>query len=498
PPDALDPLVALSPSDPRYPELIKRSFNPRFVSHPDLLHLPYSVEQVEKAVERAVGRGQRLTVRSGGHCLDNLVGDPAFKVLLDMSAMNRTWYDGDLRAFVVEPGATLGELFTDLYLGWRVTVPAGVCPAVGVGGHIAGGGYGPLSRQHGLCVDHLYGVEVVTIDKSGRAKTVLATNRPDDPNRDLWWAHTGGGGGNFGIVTKYLFRTPGVAGNDPTKLLPSPPDRVFMTWAVFPWAGLTQDGFVRLVKNHNAWHAANSAPGTPTAALHSALHLNTQKEENIYLEIRNDSTAPGAKQLLDDYIAAVSNGVGVKPTVSTTDDLWLTNATYEFPATIPPRTKSKGSHLRKPLAESQIVELYKGLTDPDYKGQCLVYFAAYGGKINTVSPTGTAIPQRDSIMKLWFSASWPDASADEASVDWLRRFYQRVFGDTGGMPVPNDRYDGCYINYPDIDAKDPAWNKSGVPWSTLYYKQNYPRLQRVKAAYDPNNVFRHPLSIDPA
>lgn len=92
----------------------------------------------------------------------------------------------------------------------------------------------------------------------------------------------------------------------------------------------------------------------------------------------------------------------------------------------------------------------------------------------------------------------PNAADDEESVDWVRRFYQRVFADTGGMPVPGDRYDGCYINYPDIDSKDPAWNRSGVPWSTLYYKQSYPRLQRIKAKYDPNNIFRHALSIEPA
>lgn len=133
-----------------------------------------------------------------------------------------------------------------------------------------------------------------------------------------------------------------------------------------------------------------------------------------------------------------------------------------------------------------------------YKGQCLVYFAGYGGQVNAVGSNATAVPQRDSILKLWFSASWPNAADDEESVDWVRRFYQRVFADTGGMPVPGDRYDGCYINYPDIDSKDPAWNRSGVPWSTLYYKQSYPRLQRIKAKYDPNNIFRHALSIEPA
>ena len=66
----------------------------------------------------------------------------------------------------------------------------------------------------------------------------------------------------------------------------------------------------------------------------------------------------------------------------------------------------------------------------------------------------------------------------------------------GGVPVPDANTDGSYINYPDVDLADPAWNTSGVPWHTFYYKDNYPRLQQVKKRYDPRNVFRHALSIE--
>jgi FAD/FMN-containing dehydrogenase len=70
-----------------------------------------------------------------------------------------------------------------------------------------------------------------------------------------------------------------------------------------------------------------------------------------------------------------------------------------------------------------------------------------------------------------------------------------VWSATGGYPVPGDQADGCYVNNPDPDITDPAFNRSGVPWHTLYYKGNYPRLQRVKAAYDPRGVFRHAQSV---
>ena len=95
-------------------------------------------------------------------------------------------------------------------------------PEVGAGGHFCGG-YGPLSRLHGSVVDHLDAVEVVVVNRAGVARSVIATRDPKDPNHDLWWAHAGGGGGNFGVVTRYWLRTPGAAGDDPAKLLPRAP-----------------------------------------------------------------------------------------------------------------------------------------------------------------------------------------------------------------------------------------------------------------------------------
>jgi hypothetical protein len=70
-----------------------------------------------------------------------------------------------------------------------------------------------------------------------------------------------------------------------------------------------------------------------------------------------------------------------------------------------------------------------------------------------------------------------------------------VFAATGGVPVPGPDAEGCYVNNPDADLSDPALNRSGVPASTLYHGANYPLLQRIKAAYDPHDVFRHAQSV---
>jgi aclacinomycin oxidase len=121
--------------------------------------------------------------------------------------------------------------------------------------------------------------------------------------------------------------------------------------------------------------------------------------------------------------------------------------------------------------------------------------ATYGCRVNTVAPDATASPHRGSIFDAACSVGWMDPAAGDASLAWVRAFYRDLFAESGGVPVPGDRYDGCMINHPDVDLTDSALNTSGTPWHTLYYRQNYPRLQRVKARWDPRNVFHHALSI---
>jgi aclacinomycin oxidase len=194
--------IEVRPGDPRYDSLL-RGDNFRFVGRPEEIRVVSSTDQVVNAVSDAVRSGRRVAVRSGGHCFENFTADPEVKLLLDLSPMDAVGFDEKRAAFAVQPGATLGHVYTTLFKGWGVTLPAGGCPEVGAGGHFSGGGYGPLSRRYGSVVDHLYGVEVVVVDRRGRVRPVIATREPGDPNRDLWWAHTGGGGGNFGVVTRY-------------------------------------------------------------------------------------------------------------------------------------------------------------------------------------------------------------------------------------------------------------------------------------------------------
>lgn len=140
--------------------------------------------------------------------------------------------------------------------------------------------------------------------------------------------------------------------------------------------------------------------------------------------------------------------------------------------------------------------LYKALIDPAYQGpDSTVLFVPYGGKVNTVQSDATATAQRDVMCKMVMAAAWTDPAEASKHLTWLRKLYANVYRDTGGAPVPNDTNAGSYINYPDTDLADPAYNKSGTPWHDLYYLGNYPRLQQIKAKWDPHNVFHHKLAI---
>ncbi|MEU3898128.1 FAD-binding protein [Streptomyces sp. NPDC045251] len=492
--------ITVRPADTRYPELI-RGTNQRWVGRPDYVRLVYTADQVVDAVREAVGAGKRVAVRSGGHCYEGFTTDPEIKIVIDLSELTDISFDARRRVFVVEPGAWLSDLYCALFKRWGVTLPGGSCPSVAAGGHIVGGGYGALSRMFGLTVDHLYGVEVVVVGEDGTVRKVVATRDSEDPElRDLWWAHTGGGGGNFGIVTKYLLRTPGATGTDPATLLPRPPAELLTSTVTWSWEGMTQAGFKRLVKNYGDWFAAHGSPDSACLDLFSQLKAAHRSGGAITLVTQIDATRPDAEQDLEAFVAAVGRGV---PTAAgaVTQRLPFLHATRwpGFAGGDPTlRFEDKSAYMRASFPDDQLTAMYRHLTRTDYGNPAaLLLIAGYGGRVNAVDADATAVPQRDSVMKLQYLAFWKDASEDAANLAWVREFYRDVYAATGGVPAPGRVTDGCFVNYADVDLSDPDHNKSGVPWHTLYYKDNYPRLQRAKAAWDPRGVLRHAQSVEP-
>jgi hypothetical protein len=418
-----------------------------------------------------------------------------------MSEMNDVSFDPARRAFALQPGAKISDVYRKLYKRWGVTLPAGEGTEVGVGGHLVGGGFGPLSRRLGSTVDYLVAVEVVVVDESGRAGVVVATNEPGDPHHDLWWAHTGGGGGNFGVVTRCWVRSPGATSADPRQLLPAAPTTWRSGVVAWPWGAMTEHDFVRIVRNVGTWFEKNSAAGSPGADIMAFFYATERSSGILSIGAMVDDSIPNGQALLDEYFDSVTEGVGVEPAMRTSEMVapWL--YFFTFPNRGDPgdmdkrRFKLKAAYLRKGYTEQQIAATYRHL-DAD-AGQALQFILiGYGGQVNTVAPDATAVAQRDSILKAAYIASWANPAEDEFHLRNVRAMYHDVYAETGGVPVPDDRNDGSYINYPDRDLADPDLNQSGVRWSTLYYKGNYPRLQQVKKRYDPRNEFHHALSIE--
>jgi aclacinomycin oxidase len=495
----------IRPDDPRYAELIRRGFNKRFEGKPDYIRLVGATEDVVDAVQSAVRDGGRFAVRSGGHCLESFVSDPAVRAIIDTSPMSGIYYDASMRAIAIEAGATLGEVYRKLFLIWGVVLPAGQSPDIGIGGHALGSAFGFLHRKHGLACDHLYAVEVVVVDEAGNANSVVATREASDPNRELWWAHTGGGGGNFGVVTRYWFRSRDSDGSDPTRCLPRAPESVVSLKAEWSWKDIDERAFTTLLRNFGEWCEQHSGVDSRYATLFSVLIAGCRQPEGT-IDLRAMSIAgDGAERALDEFLTAIAKGVGASHTRRVTTTSWLNFALNPFPdlffvgplgtSASMAKIKIKDALLRTRHSDRQIAVMHRYLTNPNANVGGGIGLATYGGRVNALPSDTHAASQRGSIIDSAYTVGWMSAQDEARSLSWVRELYRDVFADTGGAPVPGASSDGALITHPDADLADDTWNTSGVPWSAIYYQDNYARLQWVKARWDPRNVFHHALSV---
>lgn len=510
------PGASVDPADSRYPTLV-RGFNQRWVGQPQFVKVLGPDEDLAALVTEYVAQGLRITVRGGGHCYENFVSGNDNGVIIDLSSLNRVYQSEGM--YVVEGGCTLWNVYGQLYQQYNVTIPGGSCYSVGAGGHITGGGYGLLSRLHGLTVDWLSGVECVVVDGNGQARTVQAYKDSDEAElRDLFWGHTGGGGGNYGIVTKFFFRD-----------LPSAPAEALLATVAWDWTSpdypgdhlLPYNQFEQLLNSYAAFFLDHDDPGSPYDGLFALLHLNHVSSGQITMTVQYVKSNPTestneSKAILQDFLETM-NPEGLNMTVAfaktgyhgflpgTTEIQqmpWL-EATQTLNGSGPNRRgKYKSSYMNNGFPPEQIEALYSFLSGTSEEQitvpntQALVQVDSYGAQINTIESDATAIPQRNSILKLQYQIYWdlpgPDGSYDESNVAWMQALYNAVYGPAGPVPdlntPPADRIvDGCYINYPDVDLID---------WQLLYYEENYPRLQQVKAEWDPLNIFNHCQSIE--
>jgi FAD/FMN-containing dehydrogenase len=508
--------ITVTRDDPRF-ENLKRGRNARWPEDDKSvvrrILLCESAKDTADALQRVVDAGMRPTVRSGGHCYEDFVVNNPGGAILDLSLLSGVSRSKDGPFYRIEPGVQLWNGYLELYKRFGVTLPGGDCGSVAAGGHISGGGYGLLSRLHGLSCDWLSAVEILTVDNKGKVVSRRADAKYD---ADLFRSCRGAGGGNFGVVTSYEFEK-----------LPAAPVEVMEANISFSWADMTKDRFVSLMKIFGEYWETRGKD-RDTWGMFAVISLSHQSSGRFGMSVQFCNPDGTCRDLtvLNEYLdrfsecgytAAPGDGTGHAGLSARRDAgelvcsgphvirrrAWLDATAGNGWAGSSNRAKYKSAYMKRGFSASEAECIYKHMTrtipGADLKGS-VIEIDSYGGAINRSELLETtSAAQRASVLKLQFMAFWSNEEEDAARLMWIRDLYKDLYSSRETDPQHNetpywgDRYEGCYINYPDKDML--AYDF----WPQLYYGEGglYPFLQGVKRKYDPNNIFHHAMSIRP-
>jgi len=488
--------IIVNRNDPRF-DTLKRGNNIRFPANdaeaPDRIILCNDAAEIADALQRVVAAGMRPTVRSGGHCYEDFVANNPHGAIVDVSMHNAVDGTSTKGPFRIAAGARLGEVYQLLYKRYNVTIPAGTCYMVGAGGHISGGGYGLLARLLGLSVDWVTAMDVLTVDAHGK---VVAVRADSTNNPDLFRACRGAGGGNFGIITNFYFDE-----------LPASPREVAEASLHFPWAMMTPDRLHKLLSVYgNYFHTRGR--DADTWGLSAVLTIGPRRPNNaVNIAVQYCAPKGNAEDLtiVEEFLerfseldpASHSTGSEFRPVARRP---WLEAMLADGDSGGVVRAKYKSTYMKAPFTKAECETLYKYLSSADIDAHGFVLEVdGFGGAANARKRMrDTAIAQRSSIMKLQWQCYWQNEAEDASRLKFMDSFYTEMY--TGPHVPPEyqgtpfgDRYEGCYMNYPDADMLRYGY------WPELYYGTAglYPFLRQVKRRYDPNNIFHSSMSVRP-
>jgi FAD/FMN-containing dehydrogenase len=393
-----------------------------------------------------------LAVRGGGH---NIAGNALCDdgLVIDLSQMKTAIVDPGARRVTIEGGATLADLDAATQAHGLAT-PVGINSTTGIAGLTLGGGFGWLSRKYGLTVDNLESAEVVTA--AGEVVRASASEHPD-----LFWALRGGGG-NFGVVTRFEFR-----------LHPVGPD-VLSGLIVYPISEAKsvleqyREFIARAPEDLNVWTVLRKAPPLPF------LPERVHGQEMIALALIYAGDPKQGEPLVEPlrkFGTPLGEHVGVQPYVAWQQafDPLLTAGARNY-------WKSHNFTTLKDGLFDVVVEYVGKLPSP----QCEIFFGAIGGATTLPAPDSAAYAQRDANFVMNFHGRWEDPVDDERCIAWARDFFNATAPFASG---------GVYVNFMTADETDRVRSA---------YGPNYDRLAQVKRKYDPDNLFRMNQNIAPA
>ncbi len=441
----------LLPGDDGY-EDARKIWNAMIDKRPAIIARCAGTADVVRAVNLARDHKLILAVRGGGH---NIAGNALCNdgLVVDLSQMKAATVDPGAKRVTVEGGATLADLdaATQRY---GLATPLGINSTTGVAGLTLGGGFGWLSRKYGLTIDNLESAEVVTA--SGEVVRASATDHPD-----LFWALRGGGG-NFGVVTRFVFRLHPVGPDVLSGLI------VYRLSEAKTVLQKYRDFIAKAPEDLCVWVLMRQAP--PLPFLPPEIH---GKEIVALAVIYAGDPAKGQPlvQPLRTFGSPIGEHVGVQP---------YTAWEKAFDPLLTPGARNYWkSHNFTKLDDGlfdTVIGYVKSLPSP----QTEIFLGALGGATTRPAPDATAYPHRSALFVMNVHGRWEKPSDDDRCIAWSRKFFDAAAPFAGG---------GVYVNFMTADETDRV---------RAAYGANYDRLAQVKRKYDPTNLFRMNQNIKPA
>jgi FAD/FMN-containing dehydrogenase len=438
--------------DPIYDDA-RKLYNGMIDKRPRWIARCVDTADVIAAIRSGRDSSLRIAVRGGGHngaglgsCDDGLV--------IDLSPMNSVRVDPETRTVRVGPGCTQGDVDHATH-AFGLAVPAGIVSTTGIAGLTLGGGTGYLTRKYGLTIDNLLEADVVLANG-----TLVTASRSRNP--DLFWALRGGGG-NFGIVTNFVFQAHPVSMVYAGPIFWNRKDaRLIMQWYrdFLPRAPLELCCFAGLKTVPSADPFPKNLWGKQVCALISCYDGTAEQGQQAMKPICDELPPP----LLD----------------------WMGNMPFPalqalFDGLLPKGLQWhwKGDFVSD-LSDAAIsTHLEHAAKAPSELS--LMHLYPIDGAVHRVGKDETAWSARDATWSMVIAGIDPDPAKAPSLTKWARDYWTAVhpFNAEGG-----------YVNFMMDDEGDARVRAS--------YGDNYPRLAALKHRYDPDNVFRVNQNIKPA
>ncbi|KAJ1420868.1 FAD-binding, type 2 [Sesbania bispinosa] len=472
-----------SPSFPSVLQAYIRNlrFNTSTTPKPFLIITAFQVSHVQAAVVCAQKHNFLMKIRSGGHDYEGVsyVAEVPF-FILDMFNLRSIKVDIDTETAWVQAGATLGEVYYRIAEKSKTHgFPAGVCPTVGVGGHVSGAGYGNMMRKYGTSGDNVIDAQIV--DVQGRLLDRKSMGE------DLFWAITGGGGASFGVVISYKIKIVQV----PETVTVFQVQRTLeqnATDIVYNWQHVapttSNDLFIRLILEV----VNGTQSGTKTVrATFIALFLGDSK--SLVSLLSESFPQLGLKQsdcIETSWLRSVLfwDNIDMAKPVEVLLERKPQSLRY---------LKRKSDYVKEPISKEGWEGIWKKMIELE---NGVMYFNPYGGRMDEISSTAIPLPHRaGNLWKIQYQTNWNQEGEEVIfhNIKVIRELHKYM------TPFVSKNPRQAYLNYKDLDLGINHHGFSsyyeGSVYGVMYYKDNFHRLVQIKTKVDPGNFFRSEQSI---